>query len=333
MAEPLESPFTIDKLLGLGDPRYTALEVSEKAGLDIEQTRRLWRAMGFVLIPDDEVFFTDADLAILQSLTRFMDAGYTDIDLVLGVTRVMGLSVARIAESEAEAIRNRLATSPELLDHVISRTEEQLNEEVIQPLEEFLVYVWKRQLVSALQRAQVFQPQESEVTMAIGFVDIVGFTRLSRELNENDLARLVEEFESSAQDAATEIGTRIVKTIGDEVMFVADTPRAAAEMVLRLTDAYSDPDREPRVRAGVAYGEVAAHHGDYFGPTVNLASRAASVALPGTALVAESVGEALADDETYLLKPVPRRRLKGIGSPQLYVLRRKTPLLTEREER
>jgi adenylate cyclase len=182
-----------------------------------------------------------------------------------------------------------------------------------------MTYVWKRQLVHALQRGQVFEPQAGKEALAVGFADIVGFTRLARELNENEIAALVDGFESKAQDAATETGSRIVKTIGDEVMFVSEAVRGATEMALALTDR-KEGDFE--VRVGVAHGELTAHHGDYFGNTVNLASRAAGVALPGTVLISEEIAEGLSDDPGYEIKPIPRRRLKGIGHAQLYVLRR-----------
>jgi adenylate cyclase len=313
--------FSIEKVIGLGDARYSAVEVTEKAGLDLEQTRRLWRAMGFVIIPDHEIYFTEADLDILMRLTAFMEAGFADLDLVLGVTRVMSQSIARITDAEVDAIRHRLAAVPGLLERIVALSDDQLKDDVVKPLEEFLVYVWRRQLAEALQRASVLTTQGDAASLAIGFADIVGFTRLSRELAENDLTRLIESFEASAQDAATEFGGRIVKTIGDEVMFVSDTARQAAEMSLQLAEAYASDEGPLQVRIGMALGEVIVHHGDYFGLTVNLANRSVGVARPGSVLVSEEFADALGDDARYEIKPIPRRRLKGIGTVQLYVLR------------
>jgi adenylate cyclase len=314
--------FSIEKLLGLGEPRYTAIEVSRKAGLDIDQTRHLWRAMGFVLIPDDVVYFTDADLETLVTLAGFLEAGFSDIDLVIGITRVMSQNVARITDAQVDAIRHRLAASPELLARIATQSEAQVSEEIFQPLERFLAYVWRRHMANSLQRTQVLQPEGFTSVLAVGFADIVGFTRLSRELNEEELARTIDAFEAAANNAATETGARVVKTIGDEVMFVADDARQAAEMALHLAEEFSQDDGTLQVRIGVAIGDVITHFGDYYGPTVNLANRSVGEARPGTILVSEELAEALHAESGYEVKPIPRKKLKGIGHAQLYVLRR-----------
>jgi adenylate cyclase len=309
-----------EQLLGLGEPKYTSLEVVEKTGLDLETAKRLWRAMGFVVVPETETYFTDADIAVLKRLVEFMEAGFADLDLILGITRTMSQSIARIAEAEAEAIRERLASSPDLARRILDTRGATANE-AFESLEEFLVYVWRRHLVGAFQREDLLGLEGPTVTMSVGFADLVAFTRLSQQLSETELAEIIERFESLAQEAATEVGARIVKTIGDEVMFVADEPRTPAAMALRLLESCADEELID-LRIGVATGEVTAHHGDYFGPSVNLANRAARAANPGTVLISEKLGEALAEDADFEVKPIPRRRLKGIGSTQLYVLRR-----------
>ena len=313
----LPSPET---LLGLGEPILSAREVAAKAGLDLEDAKRLWRAMGFAVIPETERYFTESDVEVLQELTEFMRAGFADLELVLGITRAMSQSLGRITEAEVEAIRQQLTRSPELAQTVVA-SEGKVAMEALEALEKFLVYVWRRHLAGALQRAQVLEPRGSAVDMSVGFADLVGFTRLSRQVDEDELQRIIERFETVAQDVATATGGRIVKTIGDEVMFVADEPEQAAELALGMAEGSEWVDDGLEVRVGVALGDLTAHHGDYFGPVVNLASRAARVAHPNAALVSEELAGALGD-ASYELKPIPRRRLKGIGSPQLYVLRR-----------
>lgn len=309
-----------EELLKLGRPVYNALEVSAKAGLGVEDAKRLWRAMGFVVVPETETYFTEADVAVLTELAHFMDAGFADFDTVLGTTRTMSQSVARITETEVEAIRHQLLQSPELAMKVL-QSEGEVATEAFRSLERFLTYVWRRHLADALQRAQVMEPQGASVQMAIGFADLVGFTRITRRLDQDELEHLIERFEEVAQEAATAVGGRIVKTIGDEVMFVADRVEQAAEVALAIVEESSKSDSEVEVRVGCAIGELISHHGDYFGPTVNLASRAARGALPNSVLVSEAFATSL-DGDGFSVKPVPVRRLKGIGSPQLYVLRR-----------
>src|SRR5687767_7097994 len=93
-----------EEMLNLGQPVYNAVEVSAKAGLGVEDAKRLWRALGFVVVPETETYFTEADVAILTELALFMDAGFADFETVLGTTRTMSQSVARITETEVEAI-------------------------------------------------------------------------------------------------------------------------------------------------------------------------------------------------------------------------------------
>src|SRR5918999_985261 len=110
---------SIEDLLRLGEPIYTAEEVSKAAGVSREGARQLWRALGFVAPPEHEKFFTEADREILQRLARFIDRGVADIDLVLGLTRTIGRSLRHVAEAEAEAIRESLLIRPERLSQLI----------------------------------------------------------------------------------------------------------------------------------------------------------------------------------------------------------------------
>ncbi len=92
-------------------------------------------------------------------------------------------------------------------------------------------------------------------------------------------------------------GGRIIKTIGDEILYVADDPAAAAEIALLLTERGEDPDDPfPSVRAALAYGEVVSRLGDVFGPVVNIASRLTSLARPGTVLVDHHAYEVLSGE-------------------------------------
>src|SRR5688500_16438318 len=183
-------------------------------------------------------------------------------------------------------MRHELGQSPDLALKVLE-SKGDVAKEAFGSLERFLVYVWRRHLAEALQRAQVLEPQGASVQMAVGFADLVAFSRISRHLDQGELEGLIERFEAVAQEAATAVGGRIVKTIGDEVMFVADEASQAAEMALAMVEACSRSDAEVEIRVGVATGELISHHGDYFGPTVNLASRAARAARPNSVLVGE----------------------------------------------
>jgi adenylate cyclase len=304
-------------LLGLGSPRYTAVELSEKTGISVDDAKRIWRALGFVVRPVDEVYFTDQDLEVLQRLADFMSSGIASIDVIVNMTRTLGQSVARVAEAESEAMRDRVrmegaAISPEEAAQILPA--------VLPSLELFLTHAWHRHLDAALNRVQVLDPDAADEVMVIGFADLVGFTRLSLELDEAELSRVVEELETRAQDIISTHGGRVVKMIGDEVMFATTEPKAGAMIALELArQEMHDPP--VTLRGGLAYGPALSQRGDFFGPVVNLARRAASAARPHSVLITDEFRHELADDPNFSIKPIPPRRLKGIGTVKLWVLR------------
>ena len=147
----------------------------------------------------------------------------------------------------------------------------------------------------------------------MGFADLVGFTRLSRQLEDVDLAVLVERFESVSADVLAATGATLVKTVGDEILYVADEAAVAAEAAVRLHDAHAkDPD-VPEMRVGLASGPVLRRMGDVFGATVNLASRLTALARPGTTLVDAATAREVADLSEFSLRQMAPRRVRGVG--------------------
>jgi adenylate cyclase len=145
--------------------------------------------------------------------------------------------------------------------------------------------------------------------LAVGFVDLVGSTSLSLRLPMRELGAALGEFETRAADTITDHGGRLVKLIGDEVMFVVGDPGSAAEIALALGDAFQAHPVLPQVRAGLAFGEVMSRDGDYFGPVVNLAARVVKAAAPGTVAVTGELRSALSD--SYRFSRLGPHVLKG----------------------
>jgi adenylate cyclase len=189
-----------------------------------------------------------------------------------------------------------------------------------------LLHAWRRQLAASVDR--VLSDDDTLVDAAhltVGFADLVGFTRLSRRLEERDLAALVERFEQVGADLVTAAGARLVKTLGDEVLFLADNPGSAAEAALSLLEAFAGDHAVPDLRIGLATGLVIARMGDVFGTTVNLASRLTSLARPATALVDVATAEDLAGDPRFTTMALWRRPLRGLGLVVPYLLHRRGP--------
>ncbi len=178
-----------------------------------------------------------------------------------------------------------------------------------------LEYAWRRHLqIAARTRMVRDSAGAAGTTSAVGFADLVGFTALSQQIDDRELAAIVDHFEENAYDVVASCGGRVVKMIGDEVMYTVDDLRAAVEIGLQLAETYQDDEELSGIRVGIASGPVLPLAGDLFGPTVNMASRIVSIAYEGSVVVSPSIHEALAGDEEL--------DFKGIGRVHLHVVRR-----------
>jgi adenylate cyclase len=187
-----------------------------------------------------------------------------------------------------------------------------------------LEFVWRRQVAAGIQRSMLLRsrgvgPGESPV-LAVGFADMVGFTLLSQHLSDQELAAVVRRFEELSHDIVTGQGGRVVKMIGDEVMFVVSSVVDAARIGLDLADAYADDELLSDVRVGLALGPVLPRDGDYFGPTVNLAHRIVNIGNPGTVLISDEFHNALMNEaaEEFTAQALRPRLLKDLGRVQLW---------------
>jgi adenylate cyclase len=171
-----------------------------------------------------------------------------------------------------------------------------------------------------------------ERRQVVGFADMVGFTSLTRRSTEAELVAIVDRFDALAADVVAENHGRVVKMLGDEVLFVADSPVAAAEIALTLLARAEDEDGVPSLRAGLAYGRVLSRFGDVYGSVVNIASRLTSVARPGTVLVDLEMIEALKDEDAYTVRtrrPVSVRGYTRLRSAALRRAGEEAPTLAE----
>jgi adenylate cyclase len=297
----------------LGEPRYTRAQVVAASGVPEERGVRLWRAMGFAEVSDGTVVFTDRDVEALRTAAALLDAGVVDEDGLVALTRSMAQALSRLAVSHAAIADEHLARTG-----VAPGDEPREVEDLVPRVAALMDFVWRRHLVVAAEDALVTMLGEArdDVPVAVGFADLVGFTETSRHASAADLAALVERFEAYAAERVGDGGGRVVKTLGDEVLFTAADAGAAAGIALALAE-HAD-----EVRVGVAYGPVLARLGDVFGPTVNIASRLTGLALPATVLVDREAATALRDDPRYDVAPIRRQAVRGYSHLAPYRLRR-----------
>lgn len=307
----------------LGPAELTPPDVAREAGLDLADARRLWRALGFPPVPDDEPVFTRSDVEILRAVRAVVEVQITHRDDLVQLTRVIGQALARVADAQVSATAERLERGLEdgSAAEIVPADVTARIASLAPSLEQFLAYVWRRHLLAALRRRSA-QPSARDASLAVGFADLVGFTALSQALEPRALADAVDRFEAIAYEHIPELGGRVVKTIGDEVMFAADDPAVAADIALALADAYQRDPALPGVRVGLAHGPTLAWEGDLFGPTVNLASRLVNLARPNTVLASDDLGRTLKSEPRFALKHLRAVSLQGIGRTRLWVLRR-----------
>jgi adenylate cyclase len=194
----------------LGTPAFTPLDVAQQAGVDPAEARRLWLALGFPPVSDDEHVFTQADVEIVRAVRALVELHSANREDLLQLARVIGQSLARVADAEVTAAAGRL---------------ERLHGET--PSDDAAVD-------AVIRRMEALAPS------------------LEQFLDEH----------------IPERGGRVVKMIGDEVMFASDEVGRAADIALALAEAYARDADVPEVRVGLASGPTLAWEGDLYGPSI-----------------------------------------------------------------
>jgi len=317
------------ELVGLDPPTYRRHDMEVLVGVGHDDMVRWWRAMGFAEVPESEVAFGDADVEMARRLVALVGSDVLDDADVLRLARLLGASFSRIAEAQAGVLDEVLLTLPAPDGDAnpwdrIKALEEDPDTSLLTLLEDSLVYVWRRHLVAALGRW--LGAEEDVADRAIGFADITGFSKLTKELGPDELAEVIDTFETTAFDVVSARSARVVKLIGDEVMFEADDLATAVEIGLDLIDALGGGDHPLQLHCGVASGPTITVGGDVFGPTVNLASRLTAVARRGKVVATRDALEEF-EDRTDLEVHRVRRvfDLKGIGRTRLITIARRGP--------
>ena len=311
----------------------TRRDVSAASDVSLRSARGFWQALGFPLVDTDERLFTCADADALGVVAGLVQSGVLDDTTALQLTRAFARTTDRLASWQvqlvAEAIEaERAACSEEGLSAAATAqaTARRLVS-IADDLEPLLVYAWRRHLADTVSRLLTDAEPETAhegIYRHIGFADLVAFSTLVRKSTERELAVIVQRFESLSADIVTAHGGRIVKTVGDEILFSNSNAAPAAATALDLTEAIARDEILPDVRVGVAAGRVIPRLGDVFGTTVNRASRLTGLAHPHTALVDAVVAESLKDVTGFTLTALRPRSLRGVGKVEPFVLARAT---------
>jgi len=323
-SEPDEPESVASAILG-EEPGLSASDVAARTGISVDDARRLWRALGF---PEhgEERAFNSSDVEAVATLVAGVESGLVDLDLAVTLTRAVGQTMARLADWEVAALVPRIEEL-QGTDHGSTTrldTARQLLEEFGGPFEELLIYSWRRHLAAAVARMEALGADEEDLStsqLSVGFADIVSFTALSNEISRERIGDLVEVFESRCADVVARNNGRVIKSIGDSVLFVNDDPIRAYDTAEGIISVIGRDKRMPDVRVGLASGSVVMRMGDVFGPPVNMAARLTQVARRNRIIIDAATARLLPEDQ-FETRRLPARPMRGFGILEPVAVRR-----------
>ena len=285
-----------DVLLRSGPPTYSIRTAAEALGVPVDDVAHAWALLGLTVADLDENALSQADVDGLSGW--FQMKVLMGDDGAFGYLRVLGSAMARLAEAESTVVR---AGAPDIQ---MNHTHDELATaqtfrwvgEFIPRISALVDAVHRQHMVSARTHFEgVLRDTSANVVCGVGFADLSGFTALTQTLSPAELSMLLNEFIAGVSEVVHADGGRVVKFIGDEVMWVSSTPELLAKAAVDLVNHPKAREEGLHVRAGLGYGGVLAINGDYFGNVVNLAARLIAAAKPGQILASQGVHDELPD--------------------------------------
>ena len=309
-------------------PTMSGSEVAAASGVSNDDARRLWRALGF---PDaaNQTAFTSGDVEALQVVNRTVAESGIDFETMLRLTRAIGHTVSRLADWQMATISTAFdefsgsdLSSAEAMAVALDLVEKQ-----VPNFDHLLVYAWRRHLAAAVGRIDMLGSADDDLHVpqaTVGFADLVSFTALSNELDEHEIGEMVEAFETRCSDIIADHNGRVIKTLGDSVLFLESDPEQAIDIALDIIAVIGGDERLPDVRLGLATGPVIMRMGDVYGPPVNLAARFTAVARRNRVIIDDRTAELLPPTQ-FETRPLPARPIRGFGDIEPVTVRRTRP--------
>ncbi|MEE1649557.1 adenylate/guanylate cyclase domain-containing protein [Brachybacterium sp. J144] len=320
---------TLEKVLLQGPREYSRRDLAEQQDIPERLTAVYWRSLGFTPVDEDTVVFTEEDAYSIGDLAAIVEDGTLSERAFASITRGLGFHMGRLAMWITEALVDEGKNEEGLDDAEARQRMLEVLPELLETFESQVMFAFRRQLAAFAARAgsEVLHRDTDELfplQRAVGFADLVQFTRLAQDLSGAELADVVGRFEALGRDIISVGGGRVVKTVGDEIMFLADTPEDGAQIAMSLAEVLSAEAGLPPVRVGMAWGSMFSRYGDVFGPKVNLAARLEAVARPGGVMVDEETAAAIerALPGGFAVDEGQEVELHGIGTVRVMEMRR-----------
>ena len=294
-----------------GERRFDTADVAAQCGVELDALTRLWLALGFPRSVNEKVF-TDQDVDVLRTFLR--DGLISDYSL--HEVRIISAALGRIADVLVDEVWDTHRSAGQSEHDALAAMADEVD---LDRMERNLMYMLRRHLVSGFYRRSALHDQAMRYgmpSMAVGFADLAGFSTFSQTMSSTELADLLVQFERASYDVVAELDGRVVKTLGDGVLFTSDSPRGAAAFALRLAGGCGEL---PEVHVGVGWGPVLVRQGDCFGPTVNLVSRLVGCAAGSEVIIDTAMATELTGDG-FTVVPLGEHDVKSFGRVPLFRL-------------
>lgn len=295
-------------------PTLTRRQLAERAGMPLEQVDRIYLAGGLPDPGPDELSAAEADVIVLETFAA--GSAIFGVEPTMQLARVIGASTARMADAILSCFA--ATVGPEGAADPTGLALVRANVELAAVFPTFVAAVeviLRRHLVGLARPGTAASAAGYERReLVVGFVDLVGSTELAARLSTAELGAALSRFEGTASDLVVRHGGRVVKLIGDEILYTAPDGPTGVRLAVELVDTFAADPVVPSVRAGLAGGLVLTRDGDCFGPVVNLAARIVGVAAIDEVVVDATVGEAAAA-AGWTVEALPARPLKGFAEP------------------
>ncbi|MBY0290647.1 MAG: adenylate/guanylate cyclase domain-containing protein [Mycobacteriaceae bacterium] len=302
-----------DALQGPGRPIYSLRTAADALGVPLPEVATAWTALGLTIADPDALTLSQLDVDGLSTWVAIKEL--VGDEPALAFLRTLGNAMARVAEAGGTMVR---MAQPDLLmaisnDELTTAMAYREITEITQTFGVLIDAVFRQHIISARTHFEgVITDASANVTCGVGFADLTGFTQLTQVMDPTDLLDLLMEFGGSVSDIVHTDGGRVVKFIGDEVMWVTSTPELLVKVAIDLVEHPRAREAGLQVRAGLGYGSVLGIYGDYFGNPVNLAARLVAAAAPGQILASSDVRDQLPEWPAIPQEPLT---LKGFDEP------------------
>jgi len=315
-ARPGELPLLASSIALWGDRRrLTLADVAAAADVEPALIARTWRAAGFPdPDPDSDVpMFSQRDVEILTIMRASVE--FLGEEVTLQMIRVLGAAAARVADASVSAfvvniLPQALEQDPSGLELARANAESMV---LIDGMSRGFDTLVRHHIERGFRPLEMMAGADGIdlVRRSVGFVDLVDSTAWTQQLELPALSLALNTFEATASEIVVGHDGRVVKLIGDGLMYIISDPVGATEIALQLVEAFAAHDVLPPLRAGIATGDVLARDGDFSGAVVNLAAQAVNVARPSSVLVDPETCAALEKSTDYSCRTAGAFKLKG----------------------